>query len=145
VAQHSYWPPFESRFLDEVAGSLRKRSKALRHKCSSYGCEKVWEIQEGLRREKAEISFKLLGARPVRLSCHLWDDRWTWIDVRQPTKAGWRFEWRHEGRIGSTEPLAVSKAMEQTLFIDYANIDRTRTELDNLWSKIAVTGPRGTV
>ena len=140
-----YWPAFDSRFLDEVAGSLRRRSKALKHKCRSYRCEKVWEDDGFSRREKAELSFELPGEQPVRLACHLWEDRWLWIDVRQVAKSGWRFEWQHRGRIGSTEPLAVAEAMEQTLSIDYARIERVRADLDNLWSSIAINGPTGTI
>jgi hypothetical protein len=97
------------------------------------------------RREKAELFFELPGERPVRLACHLWQDRWLWIDVRQAAKFGWKFEWRHQGRIGSTEPLAVAEAIEQTLSIDYARIAHVRAALDNLWSKIAINGPTGTV
>lgn len=145
MAHGPYWPTFESPFLDETAKSLRKRSKSLGRKCSDFDRERVWEVDGTARREKAEFSFSLWGPRPVRVTCHLWDDRWIWIDVRQPAKRGWVFEWEHQGRIGATEPRLMAQAIEQTLDIHFDNDVGRIADLDQIWRPIAAIGPRNMV
>jgi hypothetical protein len=145
MAQGPYWPAFESPFLDAVVKSLRKRSKSLGHKCKYYDRKRVWEVDGAARREKAELSFSLLGPHPVGVACHLWDDRWIWVDVRQPAKRGWVFEWQHQGRIGASEPRLIAQAIEKTLDIHLDNDAGRTANLVRIWLPLAAMGPRDLV
>lgn len=139
-----YWPSFDSPFLEETAVSLRKRSKAINYRTDDHSCERVRERRDDWEGELMELRFDLLGPRPFKVSCNLWSDRWLWIDVRQPSKQGWLFEWQHEGRIGDAAPRELAEAIEETL-AQIRNDDPAgnRSRLEHSWAKIALKEPIG--
>ena len=141
-----YWPKFESDFLAEIVIPLKKKSKSLKHSVSSYSCERVREITEGVESEKLEMSFEMWGPHPIRVTFNCWDDRWMWLDIRQPAKSGWQFEWQHEGRIGVAGPAAVGNLLLRSVQFPYAeNITPALRFLDEQWKSVAITGPSGEV
>lgn len=149
IRKGRYWPSFESPFLADVASALRKRGKAIKHQVGAYSCERVWYEEDDGRFEKAELYFESLNDRPFRISCHLWDDRWLWIDVRQatiskPVEKGWAFEWSHEGRVGDAPPQDIIDAVEKSISATHGNDPaHIKSELSDLWTPIAVNGPIG--
>ncbi len=142
IEKGRYWPNFESLFLTEIVNALQKRSKSIKHGVSKFSCERVRENIDGNSQEIVELSFDRIGPYSPRISVKIWDDRWLWIDVRQSSETGWVFEWQHEGRVGDTDPKAVSIAILETVKGHYAqDLDAALDELDSLWPKIAKSGP----
>lgn len=139
----SSWPAFDSAFLAGIAESLRRRSKAIKHRTSGSSCERVIEKTDGADKELMELRFALYGRPLVRMTLCLWGDRWLWIDIRQAARKGWRFEWQHEGRVGATEPRRVVETILATLsqpLVEESARDLAR--LDALWRAVALQGPR---
>lgn len=146
-----HWPSFESAFLADVVDALRKRSKSIKHQVGSYSCERVWHEYSSEKFEIAELYFELPGSRPFRVSCHMWNNRWLWIDVRQatvrrPVEKGWAFEWSHEGRVGDVPPREIMEVIEKSFLAPYwGDPTDIASELNDVWTRIAVNGPFGPV
>lgn len=134
---------FQSVFLQQVVESIGRKRKAIKHALAEFSLEKVREIRDGECYEVVEIRAKRRGQSPVNISLNVWDDRWTWIDVRQPKKQGWRFEWQCSGRIGNADPMSISSALIQTFKLPF-DMDETSiaSQLDGIWQKIVLQGVR---
>lgn len=145
------WPKPEAPFLADIVAALRKRSKAIKHQFGFYSCETNWDQDDDERFEKVELYFESLRDRPYRITCHLWDDRWLWIDVRQatarrPVEAGWAFEWSHSGRVGETSPQDIIRAIEISKSATFRDDPAlTKSILNDVWVPIACNGPIGSV
>ena len=137
------FPSFDSPFLEEVALSLRKRSKAIKNRAVRFTCERVRELRDSGDYELMEMQIELHRTPRIQFSFKLWSDRWLWIDIRQPSKRGWLFDWQHDGRVGDTEPSGIVESIITTLKIPYSDdVLVVRSKLDNLWAKVALGGPR---
>jgi hypothetical protein len=93
-------PPFETQFLAEVAASIKRRQKAIKHRAFGLSCERLWETSDEIKREKLELM--LLGpksSRSAQLRFFAWSDRWIFADAREASKVGWKWDWTVEGRI----------------------------------------------
>lgn len=144
IEKGRYWPAFESPFLQGIVSALQKRSKSIKHGVSKFSCERVRESSDEISQEIVELSFDQISPQSTRIRVHLWDDRWLWVDVRQASKNGWVFEWRHEGRVGDTDPTVVVNAVLQTVRGHYGqDLSAALDELDSLWPTIAKNGPIG--
>ena len=141
------WPTFKSEFLDDISNSLRRKSKSIKNTVSSYSCAKAYEIDGEQKSEKLELVFLLPGANQVRITIDIWDSRWIWLDIRQPSKSGWVFEWQKEGRIGYSESKDFTETALNTLRVPYLHINSAQLPkmLEEIWKKIAVNGPLGIV
>lgn len=131
------FPIFDSKFLMELTKAIKKRSKSIKNNTISYNVQKVIEISGENSSEKLEMEFLLI--RKISVKIYLWEDRWAWIDVRSSTKNKWLFELQSEGRIGSTDPTDIEKALESTL--EYA-LTYDKNKLEKIWSHIILKGPR---
>ncbi|ESS72062.1 hypothetical protein MGMO_74c00140 [Methyloglobulus morosus KoM1] len=135
-------PVFKSTFLESIVFAVKKRSKAIKNKVTSYSVERVIEKNDNKNYEKIELEFKTQMNRML-LRFYFWDDRIAWIDIRQPSKNGWIFEWSVEGRIGASDPKEIFHSIEQSIEITNSISEVSKREaLDRLWSSILLSGPR---
>ncbi len=141
-----YWPAFDSAFLAEIVATLRRKSRLLPTSAGTFSCERFRERTDGVESENLELSFETVQDRPVTVAFHCWDDRWMSLDIRQPAKSGWAFEWEHEGRVGEAGPAAVADLLLESVQLPFAtDFDFALRFLNDQWTKIAVMGPAGEV
>lgn len=136
----SQWPMFQSDFLNIMIASVRKRSKSIKHKVRQYSFIKVIEKNEGEEIEKLEIQF-ILPINNATIRIYLWEDRWIWIDIRESSKQGWKFEWSKEGRIGDKDVIDIRQAIESTISLSSSLHAGLSKEFERCWSQIALGGP----
>lgn len=132
------FPNFDSDFLSNIVFSVKKRSKSIKHKTSSYSLQKVIEKDGQKEYEKLEIDIDVLYTS-VRI--FFWCDRFAWIDIRTPSKRGWSFEWQNEGRIGGSNSQVILKAIEKTIELSMAPNKESIVLLDDVWRNIIFKGP----
>jgi len=133
----------ESPFLSELAEGLKKRRKSLSHGGGSITCERVQDRSEGVEREKLEVVFKRRpNIRSVSVRLFVWSDRWAWIDAREPTKNGWKWEWAAQGRLlGPDVGVRLAMAFQSTVTLSKAANSSIADELTQLWSPLLAKGP----
>src|SRR5262245_21939179 len=109
-------PTSDHSWISDVLDGLRRRSRALKHKTHSVECDRVFEEAAGKRTERVDITFrKSRSSQGFVLRAKIWQDRWTWIDVRAGGRIGWKFEWTTEGRAaGGLSGRALLEAIEET-------------------------------
>ena len=56
--KHSTLPSSDNPFLSDILGSIRKRSKSIKHQVQELAVERVFEQYEDERIEKLEITVK---------------------------------------------------------------------------------------
>lgn len=136
-----YWPAFENERLADFAKSLRKRSKALKHKTEVLSCERVFEVEGPDRLEKAEVAMR--DYHQTRLRFFLWADSWAWVDARLSSKSGWVWEWSYEGRLlGRYGGRDLVAALETTLFEAHSMTASDINGLTQIWQPFLARGPR---
>lgn len=138
----SHWPIFQSDFLNAIIASVRKRSKSIKHKVRKYSIIKVVEKNGGDELEKLEIKF-ILPVNNATIRIYLWEDRWIWIDIRESSKQGWKFEWSKEGRIGDNNVIDIRQAIESTISLSSSLHAGLSKDFEACWSQIALGGPKG--
>jgi hypothetical protein len=130
--------PPKSGFLADIHFSLAKRRKAIRHKVRDIAAEKVKERSEGVEREKLEITREIDG-RGTSLRLFLWEDRWTFVDARRPTKReGWAWVFTSEGRA-VVDARTIIEGLEAS--IDAAALQSVEA-FERIWRPMLATGPR---
>jgi hypothetical protein len=137
-------PTFETEFLSEVGDSVRRRQKAMKHRAFGLSCERLWETTDGTKREKLELT--LLGppsSRSAQLRFFVWSDRWIFVDAREGSKLGWKWEWTIEGKIlGGVTGRDLIKAVESSyaaspFFSDLDFLD----EIKSIWKSLLAARP----
>lgn len=133
-------------FVSEVAESLRKRSRAIRHRGALIECQNVKEIEDGveseIRRLDIDISYRI-SAASVRVRLIVWSDRWLWIDARRSAKRGWAWEATMEGRFFSADGArALIRLLEDTISSTKTS-DGVPATLERIWKPHLALGPRG--
>ena len=95
------FPNSRSPFLMEFLESLKKRSKALKHKTSSLTCERVLTEHDGRRLERidVEITPGFSASKSFPCSFKLWEDRWISISLCEWKNETWDWNWQEEGTI----------------------------------------------
>ena len=138
-------PEFENEFLADVARSVKKRHKALKHSIRSINCDKVYEADEsGEKSEKLELTLRQSSSpKGLQLRLFAWPDRWVWVDARQAAKKGWKWEWTHEGRLlgvfgGRDLISAVEKALFDSIDDDFNPVT---SEVAEIWRPLLAKGP----
>ncbi|MCG8593929.1 MAG: hypothetical protein MI785_06070 [Kiloniellales bacterium] len=135
-----YWPSFESAPLSDLVKSLKKRSKALKHKTETLSCERVLVEEGSVRVEKFELVMS--SYRRVALRFFLWEDGWAWVDARQPSKKGWVWVWTYEGKLlGRYGGKEVEEALEMTLDSVCETPAETLKALTQIWKPLLAQGP----
>lgn len=139
-----YWPKFENTLLENLAFSLRKRHKALKHKVGKLDCERIIELADGQRVEKMELALHpLASGHSVCLRVFAWEDRWIWLDARAATKRGWAWEWTYEGRLlGEYSGREIVEGIETTLTSILGIESRGTGELTDVWAGLLAQGPK---
>lgn len=136
-----HFPSSDKELIASVIVSLKKRHKALKHKVKAVACDKVHEVREGGRQEKLEISLQDYSAL---LRAFIWEDRWVWIDFREPglgRAGGWRREWTFDGRLLPVhDGRALVEALEQTLAA--ASMKEGVSALSDIWKSLVAQGPK---
>jgi len=135
----TYWPEFSSEFLEGISSSVRRRRKSIKNKVREYSVDKIIEATDNRRHEKLELEF-LLSVNRATVRAYFWDDRLAWIDIRQPSKNGWIFEWSKEGRIGGVSEKFIVKALESSLDISHKFNKRSNEDLADCWEQIILSG-----
>ena len=131
------YPIFESKFLNGVVLSFKKRSKSIKHNVRSFHLQKIIEKTDNQSHEKLETEIVLL--RKATVSFFLWDDRWSWVDVRESRQKKWIFSWQTEGRIGPTHPKVIVAAVQNTFL---SAVNHNEIELDKIWNTIILAGSK---
>ena len=135
-----YWPEFQSALLGDLVNSLKKRSKALKHKTETLSCERVLVEEGSVRVEKLELVMS--SYRRVALRFSLWDDGWAWADARQPSKKGWVWEWTYDGRLlGRYGGREVEEALELTFDRACETPVEAPKALTQIWKPLLAQGP----
>lgn len=131
--------------LAELAGAIRARSRALKHKFSSIEMKSSYddsfdppvEAYHIVLRER--ISFK---STTIRLT--YWDDRWVWIDARAGSKKGWIWSFTDQGRLkggnSGGDLLRFVEQFHQMLPSAAATFDYETAS--SFWDKLLMKGPR---
>jgi hypothetical protein len=137
-------PTFETEFLSEVGSSVRRRQKAIKHKAFGLNCERLWETTDGTKREKLELT--LLGptsSRSAQLRFFAWSDRWIWVDAREGSKLGWKWEWTIQGRIlGHVTGRDLMDAVESSYAASPFLSDRDfLDEIESIWRPLLAARP----
>ena len=139
-----YWPKFESDLLSSTVLSLKKRSKALQHKSIGIKCQRVMEKGKDGPEEKLELEVSYFGSeRDISLSVFIWDNRWVWIDIREPAKKGWLWQWEYEGRLlGNLDGRRIVEAIENTLSRTFMMTENNTGDFTKVWETLVARGPQ---
>lgn len=138
----------QSEFLLAVCQSMQRRSKALKHRARTRSIERLVEVRNDLSFEKLEIDFRVSNSgNSPRLSFHVWDDRWVWIDARRGSKDGWVWEWSSQGRVLFEEDPGRSfvSAIENTISVSHCDAGQVSARLDAIWHPWLASGPKETL
>ena len=133
----------ESPYLREICDAFRRRRRAISHKGGAeLRGERVIEVNDGVRRERVEIT--LARRRSGGAVCRLWvwSDRWAWVDAREGSKQGWRWGWTLDGRIlGTQTSAAIVRALEETWGVTGCDPSSIPEELRAIWKPLLAKGP----
>ncbi len=137
-------PDFENHVLTEIAVTFAKKRRSLKYNASTLKFHKVYDIVEGEKVEKIEISVESSRSRnSIRMRLYIWEDRWVWIDVRKAGKVGWDWEFSKHGRLsGNYSPRQFIEAFKE-FYSSSALFDSQATALEAfaVWNEILATGP----
>ena len=137
-------PPFQNKFLETIAVSFRKRSKAISHMtAAAVETDKVYREVDGNQHETLEFNLWNRVGDP-RLKIVIWHDRWVWLDARVGSKRdGWLWEWNFNGRLlGDKSGKDFVEAVEKTIWgLHSAKQDQT-DQLATPWKPLLARGPK---
>jgi hypothetical protein len=135
------FPKSENAALSALLDAIRKRSRALSHKCNVTECERVVELKDGEEHERIELRLQQRSRSALKLTFWMWDDRWCWFDARRGSKSGWTFEWTYEGRLsGDLSGRDLVDAIERTH--ELIATDADVTSLNAIWRPMLMRGPQ---
>jgi hypothetical protein len=136
-------PQLETAYLNEVVQAFVKRSKALKRKFKDLRLERIYDEAAVPPMECLQVSFRTsFSPSGPRVKLRVWENRWVWVDARQPSKAGWLWSSTSEGRIaGGKSGTDVLRALEN-FYILLPNHDYMG-DLDGaaqVWSDLLLSG-----
>ena len=131
-----------SPFLADLLDSLRRRSKALKHKNSTPEVERFIDTRDGLTEERIEIRFS--NRRRQQLTLTVWEDRSMRVSASEAIwQAGWKFQLCSEGRFnGSGGGREIVDALEASLSAMFGMTGNDATRLDAVWGPLLAKGPQ---
>ena len=130
-----------SPFLTNLLDSLRRRSKALKHKNARPAIKRFFDSQDGVSKERIEITF---DQRPrQRLTIKAWEDRTILIQATESIlQAGWKFQHVSSGRfVGTPDGREIVQALEATLSAMYEMTSESTGQMDAIWRPLLAKGP----
>ncbi|MEP0095257.1 hypothetical protein [Parasphingorhabdus sp.] len=134
-------PRVDSEFLEGVLESIRRRSKALKHRNAKPAIERFLEVQEDHFEERIEIRIDIRPRQTLRLK--LWSDRF--IDVwaaESVWQAGWKFQYQKSGRfVGGIDGRKIVGAIEESLSAMFEMTADDTSELEQTWKPLLASGP----
>jgi hypothetical protein len=133
-------------FTVDVIESLKKRSRAIRHRGATVEWCRVQEIEEGRHRDigrvDIDVAYRVRSAR-VSFRLIVWGDRQIWVDVRRASKVGWVWAVTLEGRFVSANGARdLVERIEQTLSASWGDAEEIPSMIGAVWSKSLAKGPR---
>lgn len=135
-----------SDFSVSVLEAFRRRSKALSRRGATVECLPVKEVVDGQESSRSRtdvtIKYRVEGAH-LQLRVHVWSDRWTWVDARRRSKAGWLWEYRNEGRfLGPKGARGLVELVEKTMDESCLSASDAPRAISAIWSGCLAFGPR---
>lgn len=132
----------ESKFLDDVLESFRRRSKALKHRNAKPKLERFLEVHEGQSIERLEVQIDRKPRQILRLT--LWSDRQIDVLAAEAIRgAGWRFQYQNAGRFaGGVDGRKVVAAVEASLSAMFEIASEDVPQLEQIWKPLIAKGPR---
>jgi hypothetical protein len=137
-------PPFRDEFLELMAVSFRKRSKAISHMtAATVEVDKVYREVESHQHETLEFNLWNRTGDPT-LKIIVWHDRWVWLDARAGSKRdGWLWEWNFNGRLlGDKSGKDFVEAAEKTIWGLHSAKKGLTDHLNTAWSPLLARGPK---
>ena len=137
-------PSSDNAAIADFLLALRKRSRALKGKFRLMSCDKVIDRADGTTREKVELKLqKTRSSKSLTIRTHFWDDRWVWIDAREASGGGWKWEWTNDGRLaGNQSGRELVALIEQSEGSFGRNQGLNEGELSDIWRGVLLKGPR---
>ena len=130
-------------FLAGILESLRKRSKALRHKNWRAQVDRVIVVDAGQSTEQLEVSF---AKHPhQRFAVTVSTDRRIWLTACEAIRnAGWKFEFHDQGRLtGEVDGRRLVELIEESLARMFGMHAGNTQRLAQIWSGSLAKGPQG--
>jgi hypothetical protein len=134
----------QSPYLRDIAEAFRRRHRAISSKSIELLGERLFENHQGTQLEKIEFTFRRrrMGKAPV-VRLFIWSDRWVWIDAREASKLGWRWQWTDEGRtLTATVGQTMVQAFEESLAAIWGEPRDIEQRLHAIWKPLLATGPQ---
>jgi len=132
-SKHFQVPESQDKFLAEILGTIKKRSKSLNYNTRELSVDRVFEEWEESRTEKIEINLTVLD---TSLFMCVWQDRWITISCSGRTKEN-KWDWFYEGKylpmVGGKEMI---KAIETTFSNFYGMNEKRKSLFENIWKPL---------
>lgn len=131
-------------FISDVLDSLKRRTKALKHRNATPTIERFLELRNGETEERVEVTFKARKRQTLALT--VWCDRWVSIRASESIpQAGWKFQYTHSGRfLGVEGGRDLIEATETSLSEMYELTDADVDQLNVIWRPLLANGPQDT-
>lgn len=128
--------------IETIKGALESRSKSWKHRGASIALLEVANDPHGHRRLEFEARSKSRRSQAF-LQVYFWEDRWIWIDAREASKDGWKWEWTSEGRVAPHRwGRPLTKKIEDTFELTSYADNRVPEQLECEWGTFLAAGPR---
>lgn len=132
----------ENHALKDVYENIKRRSKAIKYRGGLLSCERILERDGDESMEKLEFSYgpkKSVSAPSIRM--YVWSDRWVWVDAREASRNGWKWEWTGEGRApGQDFGRVLTKALERSIDEAITCLGNAPDELEKIWGPLLSDG-----
>ena len=132
-SKHFQIPESQDKFLTEILGSIKKRSKSLNYNTEGLCVERVFEVYEEERVEKIEIK---LTVNRADLLVSVWQDRWVIVSCGIRTKES-KWDWSFQGKyLPCFDGKEMIKAIEKT-FVNFYQMNEKRTStFEIIWKPL---------
>jgi hypothetical protein len=133
-------PSFKNEFLEEVAESLRKRRKSLKHRSRQILVNKTYEMTDGKQEERLDAFLESWSDAQLQMVAR--SNRFVWLSGGLLTKKGWTWNWTYEGRLlGAVSARAAVEALEKTFDLAFSMEEARIGELTAVWKPLLAKGP----
>jgi hypothetical protein len=132
----------DTPLIIDLLDSLRRRSKALKHKNASPAIERFVDARDGLTEERVELRFT--SRKRQQLTLTLWEDRTVRVIASESVpQAGWKFTYTSEGRlVGSEGGRSIVSALEASLSAMFEMTGEDVARLETIWGPLLAKGPQ---
>lgn len=128
--------------IETMRELIEARRKSWKHKGASISFDDIAKDADGYRRLQFEARSNSRRSKSI-LQVYFWEDRWIWIDARESSKTGWKWEWSSEGRVAPDKwGKHLAKKIEDSFELSSYAGDRVLDQLEHQWSTYLATGPR---